>query len=396
MAEQAFRIKNTTATRKIFQLRKRIRAVAGGSGASKTISILIWCIDYAQSTKNELISIVSENYPHLERGAMLDFETIMKDRGYWKDSEWHDTKHTYSFPSGSKIEFVAVDSYGKAHGPRRDVLFMNECNNIPYNIARQLVLRTRKIVWMDWNPSADFWYYSEFEGKRDDIDFLKLTYLDNEGLDTGERSEIESLRSNRYLWQVYGLGELGEIEGKIFNGWKQVDEVPHDARLISYGLDFGYQNDPTALVAIYYLNNGYIVDEILYQKGLHNNQIADILKVLPSAIVIADAAEPKSIDEMRLYGISMLPSTKGKGAVSQRIAFVQEQRISYTKRSVNIKKEYNNYVWKTDKNGNIIPNEPEHAFSHSMDAIGYGLQIKFPKEPMKVYQQPAWESPGLA
>ena len=317
---------------------------------------------------------MSESFPHLSGGAMLDLEIIMKDRGYWDDDAWVKTpKPTYTFPDGSKIEFLTVDTYGKAHGPRRDVLFINECNNLPYNIVDQLITRTRKIVWLDWNPISEFWFYSEMLGRRDDIDFITLTFLDNEGLDDITRKEIESHRDNKIWWQVYGLGQLGEVETRIYTGWQIIDEIPHQARLDRYGLDFGYSNDPTAIVAIYYYNGGYIWDEVCYEKGLSNKNIADILKNLPKAIVIADSAEPKSIDEIKSYGITILPANKGPGSVLQGIQKVQQQRVSVTKRSVNIIREYRNYVWITDKDGKII-NEPIDMNNHAMDAGRYATE----------------------
>lgn len=393
MADTAL-VKDTTATKKIFRLRKRIRAVSGGTGASKTFSILVWLIDYCQSNKNKIASVVSESYPHLERGTMLDFEFIMKTQNYWKDDRWNKTKHQYTFETGTVLEFFSPDTFGKAHGPRRDVLFANECNHLAYNIVRQLMLRTRDIVWFDWNPSADFWYYTEMEGKRDDIDFLHLTYLDNEALDEGTKAEILSMKDNKYLWDVYGLGKLGQLEGIIYTGWQFVQEIPHEARLISYGLDFGYKNDPAAIVAIYYLNGGYIWDEICFQKGLFNNNLADILKALPSAPVIADSAEPKSIDEMRLYGVTIIGSSKGKGSVSQGIGFVQENKISVTERSVNLRKAYRNYMFKTDSQGNVTK-DPAHAFSDLMDAGRYGMQIKFSAKEPEPYTQPPYQRSGF-
>jgi phage terminase large subunit len=263
---EGFQFKTTTATRKIFSLKKRIRAVAGGTSASKTISILVWCIDYAQSVRGELISVVSESYPHLEKGAMLDFENIMKAHGYWNDERWHKTKHVYTFETGSKIEFFSADTYGKAHGPRRNILFLNECNNLSYNIVDQLIIRTNKIVWMDWNPSTEFWFYTEMYGQRDDIDFITLTYLDNEAIDEVTRKEIESHKNNKAWWQVYGLGQLGEVESRIYTGWQVIDEIPHEASLERYWLDFGYSNDPTSIGAVYKYNGGFILDEIAYQK----------------------------------------------------------------------------------------------------------------------------------
>ena len=364
----------TTATKKLLDLKKKIRAVSGGTGASKTFSIIMILIDYAQSNDNQKIDIVSESFPHLEDGVIRDFRTIMVDRNYWKDSRWNDTKHIYTFESGSVVKFISFDKLGKAHGPRRDVLFLNECNNLAYNIVDQLITRTRKIVWMDWNPSEEFWFYTEMKDIRKDIDFVRLTYLDNEALSPEEIAEIEAHKHNINWWKVYGLGELGELQGRIYTGWKlDVDEVPHEARLERYCIDFGYTNDPTAIVAIYYFNGGFIFDEIAFLKGLSNKKIADILLNQPKALVVADSAEPKSIDEIAQYGVNILGSDKGKDSVVHGIQLVQEQRISFTKRSVNIIKEYRNYLWATDKNGSNL-NEPEHYFSHTMDAVRYGLQ----------------------
>lgn len=393
MAEKAFQ--NTTATKKIFQLKKRIRAVAGGTSASKTISILVWLIDYAQSSNNKIITIVAESDPHLRLGAIRDFKNILVTQGYWDQKSWIDKPPTYKFLNGSIIEFISFDKFGKAHGPRRDVLFLNEGNNIPYNIADQLITRTREVVWMDWNPSSEFWFYTEMLHKRNDIDFITLTYRDNEAIDPNTKAEIESHRGNKNWWKVYGEGQLGEVEGKIYKDWQILDdeEMPKFVRLERYGLDFGYSNDPTALVAVYYGNGGYILDEITYLKGLSNKQIADILLNQPRALVIADSAEPKSIDEIRSYGLNILPTEKGKDSVTHGIQLVQEQKIAVTKRSVNIIKEYRNYLWETDKDGKIL-NEPEHAFSHTMDAIRYALSsiVKRPSftpfkasEPAKPY-----------
>lgn len=379
--QNSFNFEDTTATKRIFELTKRIRAVAGGTSASKTISILIWLIDYCQTEQNrqKLASVVSESYPHLEKGAMLDFELIMKDRGYWEDSRWNKTKHTYTFETGNKLEFIAVDTYGKAHGPRRDVLFINEANNLPYNIADQLITRTREIVWLDWNPTNEFWFYTDMLGLRDDIDHITLTYKDNEALDEITIKEIESHKHLKNWWRVYGLGQLGEVEGRIYTGWQVLDEIPIEARLEKYGLDFGYSNDPTAIVAIYKWNDSYILDEISYLKGLSNKQIADILLSHDKATVIADSAEPKSIDEIASYGINIIPSFKGKDSVNYGIQEVQQHRMFVTKRSVNLLKEYRNYMWEIDDDGKIL-NVPVDVWNHFMDAIRYALVIPKQKQ----------------
>lgn len=355
-------------------MRKRIRAVAGGTAASKTISILMWLIDYCNDPRqtNKLVTITSESYPHLQKGAMLDFQNIMKDLNYWKDELWHDTKHIYTFETDNKLEFATFDTYSKAHGSRRDILFVNEGNNMPYNIVDQLMVRTREVVWLDWNPTAEFWFYNEILGRRDDVDFITLTYKDNEALDETTIKEIESHKYNRGWWQVYGLGQLGDLEGKIYTGWTIIDQVPEEARLLKYGLDFGYSIDPTAAVAVYKWNDAFILDEIIYQKGLSNRQISEVLMNEERSSVIADSAEPKSIDEIKSYGVPIFPSTKGPDSVRQGIQVVQDQKIFVTKRSVNLLKEYRNYLWKVDREGNTT-NEPSDIWNHQMDAIRYAI-----------------------
>ena len=374
-SQQKFSIEDTTATRRIFELTKRIRAVAGGTSASKTISIIIWLIDYCQSpkNKNKLVTVTSESYPHLLGGAMLDFQTIMKDRGYWDDNKWVRNPRTmYTFETTNKIEFVPFDTYGKAHGGRRDVLFVNEGNYMAYNIVDQLITRTRETIWMDWNPTSEFWFYTDMQGLRDDIDFITLTYKDNEALDEATVKEIESHKHLKQWWQVYGLGQLGDLEGKIYTGWNMIDTIPEEARLEKYGLDFGYSNDPTAIDAIYKWNDSLVIDEILHQKRLSNKEISEVILSQDKATVIADSAEPKSIDEIASYGINIIPSVKGKDSVNNGIQVVQGKKIFLTKRSINTWKEYRNYLWQTDKEGKIT-NDPSPIFNHHMDDIRYAI-----------------------
>ena len=344
-------------------------------------------IDYCQSNDNQKVDIVSESFPHLEDGSIKDFKNIMITQRYWVDERWNESKHFYTFETGTVLKFLSFDKLGKAHGPRRDVLFLNECNYLPYLVIDQLVVRTRRIVWLDWNPVAEFWFYTEMLGTRKDIEFIgeggdypPLTYLDNESLLPEEIIEIEARKEKKQWWRVYGMGLLGELEGKIYKDWKFIDEIPHTARYLGSGLDFGYTNDPTAIVDVYYHDGGYIWDELCFQKGLSNKQIADILNNRQhiQALVVADSAEPKSIDEIKSYGVNIMGVAKTRGEsksdtfVKWSIQLVQEQRISVTKRSVNIIKEYRNYLWQVDKDGKVL-NEPEHEFSHTMDAGKYKM-----------------------
>jgi phage terminase large subunit len=363
----------TTGTEKLAKLRKRIRAIAGGTSASKTYSIIGLLIDYAQISDKKVISIVSESMPHLRKGAMRDFLHIMEEHGYFTRKHWDKTNSTYNFESGSVIEFFSVDSWERVKGARRDVLFVNEANHISYNAYTQMEVRTKETIWLDWNPENEFWYYEDIENVVDH-DFLRLTYKDNEALDQRIVESIESRKHNKMWWRVYGLGLLGEVEGRIFTGWKFIDDIPHEARLIRRGLDFGYSNDPTAIVDIYEWNKGYILNELTYQLKLKNREIAEILKAQEEqCLVVADSAEPKSIDEIKEYGYkNIVPATKGQGSVLQGIQYVQDQRISVTKTSTNIIKEYRNYLWQKDKEEQII-NVPPDFLNDAMDAIRYGM-----------------------
>lgn len=373
----------TTATKKIKRLTKRIRAIAGGTSASKTISVLLYLIAKAQSDKQPtLTSIVSESFPHLRRGAMRDFLNIMQEHGYFRDDLWSKTDYTYTFETGSKMEFFSADQPSKVRGPRRDRLFVNEANNVPKEAWEQLLIRTREFAIADWNPTSDFYMYEEY-GLNDepvptttdpDCEFIILTYEDNEALDAAIVQEIEKRKNNKNWWRVYGQGKRGEVEGKIYRDWQIIDKIPFEARLERRGLDFGYSLDPAAVVDVYYYNGGYILDEQLYRSGMHNKAIADVINNLPKphTLVIADSAEPKSIDELKLYGINVLPAQKGQGSVTQGINYIQAQQISVTKRSINLIKEYRSYMWKIDRDGRQL-GVPEDGMDHALDAVRYAL-----------------------
>jgi len=251
----------TTALKKILQLNKRIRICQGGTSAGKTIAILLFLIALAQSdTVQTLTSIVAESVPHLKRGAIRDFKKIMQAHGYWKDSLWNATDSIYTFETGSQIEFFSTDNGDKLRGARRDRLYMNEANNNTFDSFEQLEVRTKEFAIIDYNPTVEFWAHTELVGKRDDVDFIIITYKDNEGLDENTVKSIEQRKHRKGWWAVYGLGQLGEVEGKIYKDWQIIDEVPHEARLERRGLDFGYSNDPTSIVGIYRYNGGYILD----------------------------------------------------------------------------------------------------------------------------------------
>lgn len=366
----------TTATTKIRALTKRIRAVQGGTSASKTIGILQNLIDGAQSDElPTLTSVVSDVLPHLKRGARLDFLNIMQQQKYFKESRWNKTESQYTFETKSVMEFFSADDWNKVRGPRRDRLFINEADRISFETFEQLEVRTNQYVYLDWNPVSEFWFYTDVLGKRDDVDHLILTYRDNEAIPDEIKQSIESRKNRPGWWKVYGEGQLGEIEGKIYNGWQLVDGVPPGSRLERYGLNFGYTGHPAAIVAVYYWNGAYVLDEITYGPGLLNRMLADIILSQPKkAIVIADSAEPKSIDEIKEYQVNIMPTAKGKDSRRYGIGVVQDQDIYVTRRSKNVWREYLNYLWMYDNNGRMVePNEPEEPFHYSMDAIRYAI-----------------------
>jgi len=372
----------TTATTKLLGLRKRIKGVSGGTSAGKTISILQILIDKSQvDTTPKLTSIVSESMPHLKRGAMRDFLSILTEHGYFKPERWNKSDFTYTFETGSKIEFFSADQPSKVRGPRRNRLYLNELNNLPQETFEQLEVRTDEEIWADWNPTSEFYWYTDIMPNRD-VDFLTLTYKDNEGLPQTIVESIESRKNNKAWWQVYGLGQLGELEGQIYKGWVPLDSIPHEARLVKRGLDFGYTNDPSGLIDVYEYNGGFIFDEQLYQKGMSNKALADVIQSLPApqTLVIADSSEPKSIDELRLYGVNVLGANKGQGSINQGISFVQGQKISYTKRSINLAKEYRNYMWLKDKATDTYINKAQDFMNHLLDPIRYALESYVAKD----------------
>lgn len=372
----------TTALNKLLELTKRIRGVAGGTSASKTVGIIQILTDKCQSDKTpKKRSIVSETFPHLSKGAEEDFKNIMKDHGYWKDARWHGSNHIYTFETNSRLEFFSADQPGKVRGPRRDELFINEANNISFETFEQLEVRTREIIWLDWNPVSEFWFYTDVlnsEEFADVVDFLTLTYKDNEGLEQSVIDSIERRRGRKNWWKVFGLGQLGEIEGKIYNDWKIINEIPHEARFVGFGLNFGYSNHATALVDVYYYNGGYILDERLFGLFLKNPAIAEaILNKESDELTVADSAEPKSIDEIKDEGVNIVGAKKAgdgteKSYLKWSIGIVQGVKISVTSRSLNIISEYRNYLWEIDRDGHKL-NVPEQGFHFSMDAIRYKI-----------------------
>lgn len=378
----------TTAIKRLRKLTKRIKKVPGGTSAGKTFGILPILIDKA--TKQELleVSVVSESVPHLRKGAMKDFLKIMKATGRYIDKNWNRTLLTYYFSNGSYIEFFSADQEDKVRGPRRNILYINECNNINFETYHQLAIRTDIEIWLDYNPTHEFWIHTELKDDPD-AEELTLTYKDNEALADSIVKEIEKalkkgfhdgtkkdlfLESNiknkfwSNWWRVYGLGLVGSLEGVVFSNWDIINSIPEDAKLVGHGLDFGYSNDPTAIIEVYEYNGKRILNEICYRTKMVNADISDILPRNP--ITYADSAEPKSIEEIKRTGKLIKGVTKGKDSINFGIQIMQQQSYLITSNSVNLIKEFRNYTWDTDKTGNTI-NKPIDAWNHGIDAVRY-------------------------
>lgn len=383
----------TTAIKKLRRLSARVRIVPGGTSAGKTYGIIPILIDVATRQRLE-ISVVSESIPHLRKGAMRDFLKIMQCTERFIPEHWNKSSFTYTFTNGSFIEFFSADKQSKVRGPRRDILYINECNAVDFETYSQLAIRTKKYIWLDFNPTSEFWVHTELQNDPD-VETLVLTYKDNEALPDIIVAEIEKAKTRAFFdadaqnvfaesniksaywanwWKVYGLGEVGSVQGCVFNGWQFVDAIPADAKLLGVGMDFGFSTDPTSMVALYRYNGGIFIDEMCYSVGMTNKDIAAELKrqgCSASTLIVADCAEPKSIHEINEYGFKVLPSEKGADSILFGIGVLQEcEDVSITRESVNFIKEYRNYVWETDKSGNKT-GRPVDAYNHLMDALRY-------------------------
>ena len=372
-------VKKTIAFYKLKELQSRIRIVKGGTSASKTISILCLLINYAINNRGKEISVVSESIPHLRRGALKDFLSILKGLNRYNDSQFNKSTLKYSFSSGSYIEFFSTDQADKLRGARRTDLYINECNNVPFDAYTQLATRTSGTIWLDYNPSNLFWVDKELVGQPD-TDYITLTYKDNNALPESIVKEIEKAKEKAKTstywanwWKVYGLGETGSLEGVCIPDWKEIDRIPEDVRLMAYGMDFGYSVDPTTLIALYKWNDAYIYDEVLYKKGMLNRDISRFLTEQDiKENIVADSAEPKSIAELQSYGHNVYPVSKGRDSVVYGINLINQNEIYVTARSKNLKRELQGYVWSKDKEGNTLQ-KPTGEHPDCIDAARYVL-----------------------
>lgn len=354
----------------------RIIANKGGTRSTKTWSLLQLMLIIA-TTQKALVSIVSESMPHLRKGAIRDMERILEGARLVEGKHYlrNRTENTITFNNGGKIEFFSVDSYTKVHGAQRDYLFINECNNIEWEIYRQLAIRTSRVIFLDWNPRSAFWWDERLEDRADSI-LIKSTYLDNPFLSASQVAEIESNKGDENWWRVYGLGENGSTEGLVYNRWRIVQSMPANYKMRLYCIDFGFTNDPTAILRVTLSGGELWVEELAYQTGMLNKDIASTLLNAGASRtdnIVADSAEPKSIAEINaITGLNVKPTAKGQGSIVSGISAVQAYQLNVMSDALGTIEELRNYSWRKDVNGNYL-NVPIDKYNHALDALRYGV-----------------------
>lgn len=370
----------TSALEIIRAMNKRIRIVQGGTSAGKTIAILLDELNESILQPNILTSVVTDTMPNLRRGAIRDFLKICHETNVISSADWNKSTFTMTLPNGSIIEFFSTDMAG-ALGARRDRLFVNEANRISWETFSQLETRTKQKVTIDFNPVNEFWAHTQLLQDKEFakvVDFAKLTYLHNESLDRAVVEAIERRRGDgtNNWWRVYGLGEIGSLEGNIYSGWTPMaaEEIRKAGKLIRYGLDFGFSNDETAMVAVYQMEDGQLgLIEEIYRVGMLPSQYASALAeagVDPTVLIVADGARPEIIAEIRGAGYRIISADKSAGSVRRGIDRVKESSIIYAGKD--LEREFLTYAWRKTKSG-VITAEPQDGNDHLMDALRYAI-----------------------
>ena len=356
---------------------KKIVVEQGGTRSGKTYNILLWVIFYyTERETNKTITICRKTFPSLRASSMRDFFEILRNHDLYNEDFHNKSSHEY-YLNGNLIEFISLDQPQKLRGRKRDLLYINEANELSFEDWQQLIFRTEGRIILDYNPSDSFhWIYDKVI-PRDDCDFFQTTYLDNPFLSAETISEIERLRdTDEDYWRTYGLGERGMSRATVFQFGTM--EIPENAKFLAYGLDFGFVNDPSALIAVYESQGNLYFDELVYRTGMTNNDIANLFTSLGidrRSEVYADSAEPKSIEELYRRGFNIKPTTKGPDSVNAGIDIMKRYKLFITPRSTNLEKEMRNYKWVEDKNGNLL-NKPIDAFNHAIDAARYAIFSK--------------------
>lgn len=361
---------------------KRYLVVQGGMRAAKTFSILMLIISWCQSNENKIATVASMSYPHLSRGAIRDFQTIMKNAEIWEPERWNQSSKIYTFGNGTILEFISVDNMS-AHGPARDLLFVNEANDMDEATFRNLAFRTTGKIIIDYNPTHEFWAHTWLlKEEKDDTDFIILTYKDNEALADTIRKAIESRKPKKgekpsNWWIVYGEGQIGTLEGNVYEGWRKATEADWDfkhLKLVRYGLDFGFSNDETGMVAIYETDKGkLLIKEKIYKTGILGSQYASEFNragIERDVLIVADSARPEIIAEIKAQGFRIVGADKNAGSVLRGIDRVKQHQVIYDGKD--LEREYLSYQWRTKRTGETL-NEPQDGNDHLMDALRYAI-----------------------
>jgi phage terminase large subunit len=372
----------------------RININRGGTSSSKTGSLIrlfllwliTWKLDNFRVFEQGTLSIVRKFSATLTKSVQRDFEALLDEYELRWKIDVNKSEKTYRY--GKRvIEFIGIDDPQKARGPRRDILYCNEANELTREDFFQLFIRTKYKTYIDFNPDdEDVWINTELEQKRTaeekDVNVIISTYKDNPFLEEAMVKEIERLeRTDPQYWKIYGLGEYGKLEGLIFS-FSEIDRVPENAKFVCYWQDFGFVNDPSALVAIYTYDQCVILEEKFYQTGLTNSDIVNMYRSLGVNAwddVYADSSEPKSIEEIYRHGFNVMGVEKGPDSVKFGIDTMKQYKILVTRDSINLKKELRKYVWKKDKEWKSL-NQPIDAFNHAIDAARYGISMKLKKQ----------------
>lgn len=354
----------------------RIRGIAnkGGTRSGKTWAALQLLHILCKSCEKPLVvSCVAATLPMVKRGMQRDFRQMLIAESEWDEEAFNKTEGSYTYQNGSMIEFFGIDNASKVHGPARDILFVNEAQSIPCETFRQLDIRTRKKVIIDFNPVRKFWGETEFVGDR--YVTIHSTYKDNPYLTEEQISAIEKNRNDANWWRVYGEGETGGVEGNVYPEYEVIEDMPETFTGRCLGLDFGFVNDPTAIVDLRFEGWDLYVDLLCYETGLLNANIAEYLNSngLNRIVTVCDNAEQKSIVELQQKRVKAMPCIKGRGSVAGGIAQVKQFKMHVTKRSVKMLDELDNYKWIKDESSDTYTNEPIDAWNHALDAMRYGV-----------------------
>jgi phage terminase large subunit len=351
---------------------KTILSLQGSSRSGKTVNILIFLVTYILEHNNTRLSIVRKTLPALKGSVLIDFKEILFKMDLWNDKQFNKTELIYRFPNGSWVEFFSTDDEQKIRGRKRGILFANEANELSYLEWQQLIMRTTLFAVLDYNPSFSEDHWIESVNKDPDCYHFISTYKDNPFLEQKIVDDIEKLQGkNKSLWTVYGLGLRSVIEGRIFDDYEIVEEIPEHIRKRWVGIDYGYSADPTAIGHVAIDEDNLYIDEFCYRTKMLANDIIKVLKEnAQGRKIISESADPRMIDEIYNAGLNIHAVEKFQGSVNAGITKMKEFNIKITKRSTNAKKELDNYVYRQDKEGKFI-NEPVDEWNHILDFVRY-------------------------